>query len=157
MALLKTWVDTPPVWLVGFLFLAWVQGAQASLGLSLTATEGAQMVRFLSGVLIGGGILLMLLAVIELQRHRTTVHPHGHPIALVQSGIFSRSRNPIYLGDCLLLLGVILRLDAVLSLVLVPIFVWVLERRFILPEENRLRRQFRADWARYEKKTRRWV
>jgi|Transcript_21128 protein-S-isoprenylcysteine O-methyltransferase Ste14 len=92
-----------------------------------------------------------------MRRQKTTVHPHGEPSHLVQSGIFKRSRNPIYLGDCLLLLGLILRFDAVLSLALLPLFVWVLERRFIIPEERKLRRQFRADWARYEQKTRRWL
>ena len=76
---------------------------------------------------------------------------------MVQSGIYRRSRNPIYLGDVLILAGLILRFDAVLSLVLLPIFVWLLERRFIIPEEDRLRRTFRADFARYERKTRRWI
>jgi len=40
---------------------------------------------------------------------------------------------------------------------LIPVFTWILEKRFIVPEENRMRREFRADWARYEEKTRRWV
>jgi protein-S-isoprenylcysteine O-methyltransferase Ste14 len=76
---------------------------------------------------------------------------------LVQSGIFSRTRNPIYLGDTLVLVGLILNWNAVLALPLVPIFVWVIERRFIIPEENRLRRKFRAEFARYSQKVRRWV
>jgi protein-S-isoprenylcysteine O-methyltransferase Ste14 len=109
-----------------------------------------------SGVLIGGGIVLAVLAVVEFRRHQTTVMPHQTPSSMVQSGIFKRSRNPIYLGDVLILTGLILRFDAVLSLVLVPIFVWILERRFIEPEEDRLRRKFRADFARYAQKTRRW-
>jgi protein-S-isoprenylcysteine O-methyltransferase Ste14 len=75
----------------------------------------------------------------------------------VQSGIFSRTRNPIYLGDALILLGLILRWDAVLSLPLVPIFVWIIEKRFIEPEENCMRRTFRMEFARYCEKTRRWV
>jgi protein-S-isoprenylcysteine O-methyltransferase Ste14 len=45
----------------------------------------------------------------------------------------------------------------VLSLPLLPLFVWIIERRFIVPEENGLRRKFRADFARYCQKTRRWV
>ncbi|KII12053.1 isoprenylcysteine carboxylmethyltransferase family protein [Phaeobacter sp. S60] len=151
------WIDVPPVWLLGFAVLAWCQARFLPLGLEFSGRAIGAFVGFLSGVLIGGGIVLMLLAVTELRRQKTTLHPHGQPSQLVQSGIFKRSRNPIYLGDCLLLLGLILRFDAVLSLALLPIFVWVLERRFILPEENRLRRQFRADWARYEQKTRRWL
>lgn len=76
---------------------------------------------------------------------------------MVTTGIYSRSRNPIYLGDAMILAGFILYWDAVLSLPLVPIFVWLIERRFVLPEENSLRRKFRADFARYEAKVRRWI
>ncbi|NOD92195.1 isoprenylcysteine carboxylmethyltransferase family protein [Ruegeria sp. HKCCD4884] len=147
------WIDVPPVWLAGFVLLAWLQGWYVGLGLSL---EGG-LTDLISGVLIGGGVLLAVMAVVEFRRHQTTVIPHETPSAMVQSGIYKRSRNPIYLGDVLILAGLILRFDAVLSLVLVPVFVWVLERRFILPEEDRLRRTFRADFARYERKTRRWV
>ena len=100
---------------------------------------------------------LVLMAIVEFRRHRTTVIPHETPTSLVQSGIFKRSRNPIYLGDILILTGLVLRFDAVLSLVLIPVFVWLLERRFILPEEDRLRKTFRADFARYERSTRRWI
>ena len=147
------WIDVPPVWLVGFVLLAWLQAQSFTLGLSLESG----FTDLLSGVLIGGGILLALLAIAEFRRHKTTVIPHETPSALVQSGIYSRSRNPIYVGDVLILAGLILRFDAVLSLVLIPVFVWVLERRFILPEEDRMRRTFRADFARYERKTRRWI
>lgn len=147
------WLDIPPVWLVGCVALAWAQAAYWPLGLSF----GGAWADLLGGILVGGGILLMLLALTEMRRQRTTVIPHRTPSALVQSGIFSRSRNPIYLGDTLILAGLILRFDAVLSLPLIPVFVWVIERRFVIPEENRMRREFRADWARYEKKVRRWV
>ncbi|UWR77347.1 isoprenylcysteine carboxylmethyltransferase family protein [Phaeobacter inhibens] len=151
------WIDVPPVWLLGFAVLAWCQAQFLPLGLGFSTGPIAAIIDLLSGLLVGAGIVLMLLAVTEMRRQKTTLHPHGDPSQLVQSGIFKRSRNPIYLGDCLLLLGLVLRFDAALSLALLPIFVWVLERRFILPEENRLRRQFRADWARYEQKTRRWL
>ncbi len=147
------WIDLPPVWLVGFAALAWVQARVLPMGLSL---NGA-VTDLLSGILVGGGIILAIMAVVEFRRHRTSVLPHETPSTMVQSGIYRRSRNPIYLGDVLILAGLILRFDAVLSLVLLPIFVWLLERRFIIPEEDRLRRTFRADFARYERKTRRWI
>lgn len=145
--------DLPPVWLALFALLAWAQARVLPLGLSLAGP----VTDLLGGLLVGAGLLLMVLAVIELRRHRTTVVPHRIPDTLVQSGIFSRSRNPIYLGDTLLLAGLVLRFDAVLSLALVPLFVWLIERRFILPEEDRMRRRFRAEFARYQQKTRRWL
>ena len=145
--------DYPPVWLIGFIALAWMQVRFFPVGLTL---EGG-VTDFVSAVLIGGGIILMLLALNEMRRMKTTIIPHRDADNLVTSGIFKRSRNPIYLGDVLFLAGVILRLDAVLALPLVPILLWVLEKRFVIPEENAMRRKFRANFARYCEKTRRWV
>ena len=147
------WIDMPPVWLAGFVALAWVQAAWWPMGLGF----GGYWVQFPAGLLIGGGVLLMALAVAEFRRHHTTVIPHQTPARLIESGIFSRTRNPIYLADAMILAGLILAFDAVLSLALVPVFVWVIERRFVIPEENRMRRVFRADFARYERKVRRWL
>ena len=147
------WIDLPPVWLAAFLALAWVQADRFSYGLSF----GGAWAGFVGGLLVGGGILLMLLAVYEFRRHRTTVIPHREADAMVTTGIYSRTRNPIYVGDAMILTGMILYWDAVLSLPLIPIFVWLIERRFVVPEEDRLRRKFRADFARYEAKVRRWV
>ena len=147
------WIDMPPVWLAGFLGLARVQATQVPLGLRL----GDGWVDFAGGLLVGGGVLLIALAAMEFRRHKTTIVPHETPARLITSGIFRRSRNPIYLGDALILAGFILRWDAVLALPLIPVFVWVIERRFVIPEENRMRRTFRADFARYCEKTRRWL
>lgn len=147
------WLDLPPVWLVAFAACAWWQGHNLTLGLSLAHP----VTMLLAGVLVGGGIVLTLLAAMEFRKHRTTIIPHQEAETLIQSGIFKRSRNPIYLADVMILAGLCLYWDAILSLVLVPVLVWILERRFIVPEEDRLRRKFRADFARYAEKTRRWV
>lgn len=147
------WIDLPPVWLAAMIALAWMQAAWWPMGFSF----GGAWADFLGGLLVGGGLILMALAVFEMRRARTTVIPHQEAAKLVQSGIFSRTRNPIYLGDVLVLAGLILRLDAVLALPLVPVFLGILEKRFVIPEENRLRRKFRAEFARYCQKTRRWI
>lgn len=151
-----TWreaIDTPPVWLVAFIVLAWLQSQYFDLGLSL----GFPIVLLVAGIMIGAGLVLFVLAVLEFRKHKTTIIPHQTPNKLIQTGVFARSRNPIYLGDALILGGLILRFDAVLSLVLLPVFVWLIERRFIISEENRMRRTFRAKFAQYEQKVRRWL
>jgi protein-S-isoprenylcysteine O-methyltransferase Ste14 len=148
------WIDLPPVWLLGFLGLAWAQARYLPLGLSF---GGGLMPKLLGALLVAGGVVLMALATVELLRHRTTVIPHREADVLVQSGIFAHTRNPIYLGDAMVLGGAILYWGAVVSLVLLPIFVWWVGRHFILPEEQRLGEKFRAEFARYRQKTRRWV
>lgn len=147
------WIDIPPVWLLGAVVLAWVQATYYPMGLSF----GGAVADFLGGILVGGGVILMLLAFTEMRKHRTTVIPHREASSMVQSGIYSRTRNPIYLGDLLVLAGLILRFDAVLALPLIPLFLWVIEKRFVIPEENGLRLKYRADFARYCEKTRRWI
>jgi len=147
------YVDIPPVWLLAALAVAWWQKTHLDYGLSF----GPVWADLLGGLLVGGGLVLIALAAYEMRRHRTTIMPHETPDALVTSGIFSRTRNPIYLADSLILTGLILYWDAVLSLPLIPIFVWWIEKHFILAEEKRLRRNFRANFARYEKQTRRWI
>lgn len=147
------WIDLPPVWLAVALGLAYRLGQSKPFGLSLDHA----VMQFLAAVLIGAGLILMLLAVTEMRRQKTTIIPHLEAERLVQSGIFKRSRNPIYLGDVLLLAGFILRWDAPLALPLIPLLLWILETRFILPEEDRLRRKFRQDFFRYTEKTPRWL
>jgi protein-S-isoprenylcysteine O-methyltransferase Ste14 len=147
------WIDIPPVWLAGFLALGWVQKTYYAYGLSL----GSAVTDLLGGLLVGGGVLLIALAVYEMRQKRTTIIPHLEADQLVTSGIFKRSRNPIYLGDAMILAGFLLYWDAVIGLPLVPVFVWVIEKGFIEGEENRLRRKFGQSFVTYEGKTRRWV
>lgn len=147
------WLDMPPIWLAGFAALAYVQGHFYTLGLSLLHP----VTMLLSGLLVGAGLVLAGLAAMEFKRHKTTIIPHQDASLLIQTGVFKRSRNPIYLADVLILAGLVLWWGAVLSLALVPILFWVLETRFVIPEEDRLRRKFRADFARYAQKTRRWL
>ena len=147
------YLDLPPIWLGGFAFLAYAQVSLYPMRLSLAHP----VTMLLAGLCVGAGIVLTLLAVMEFKKHQTTIIPHQTATQLIQTGVFKRSRNPIYLADVLILLGLVLWLDAVASLALVPILFWVLETRFVIPEEDRLRRQFRAEFARYTQKTRRWM
>jgi protein-S-isoprenylcysteine O-methyltransferase Ste14 len=147
------WIDIPPVWLLAAVIATWFIGQAQPFGLSLDFP----ITQLLGGLLVGAGIILMALAAMEMRKQRTTIIPHKEADSLVTSGIFKRTRNPIYLGDAAILAGLALRWDAVLALVLVPIFIWIIEKRFIILEENMLRRKFRADFAHYEQKSRRWV
>ena len=139
------WLDIPPVWLVVSLIIAyWLP-------------YGLPKSSLLGGATVFVGIGLMILAVWEMRRHRTTPIPHMEADALVSSGIFAYSRNPIYLGDVLVLFGLSLRWGGFLALLLIPILMWVLQSRFIKPEEDRLRAKFGDAFEYYCTQTRRWV
>jgi protein-S-isoprenylcysteine O-methyltransferase Ste14 len=143
-------IDIPPTWLALHIGAAW--------GLSLVSPE----VFGGSGDFLGPGLVLLgaLLAgaaALQLALSRTTVIPRRTPSALVTGGPFSWSRNPIYLGDAIILTGAILWFDAVLALPLVFGFVWLIETRFIRDEEARLTMAFGPEFDLWAGRTRRWI
>ena len=135
------------------LLVAWCQGRFFPMGIDVDHP----VTQMMGALLVGTGLMLICAAAFSFRRARTTIIPHQTPTQLVTTGVYARSRNPIYLADALILTGLILRFDALPSLVLVPIFVWWIERHFIVPEEDRMRRTFRVEFARYEQNVRRWV
>ncbi len=141
------WIDLPPVWLAGFLFAAWGLG---------TPDASAWASWLGAGVALAGGALIGL-AALEFARARTTIIPHQTPQRMISSGVFALSRNPIYLGDTLILAGLCLRWEALAGVVLVPVFVWIITRRFIVPEEARLAREFGPAFTAYSAGVRRWI
>lgn len=147
------WIDMPPVWLAGFLACAY---GLSQLG-TYDLTSSKVWTSLVGGLLVGAGLLLMALAAYEMFQKKTTIIPGSEASNLVTTGIFSRSRNPIYLGDFLILTGFILNWEAALALPLIPVFFWVLETRFIRREEEYLSGKFQGDFAQYAQKTRRWV
>jgi protein-S-isoprenylcysteine O-methyltransferase Ste14 len=151
--MMARWLNIPPAWLALALVIAYFQARYVHFGLSLSHP----ITDMVAGLSIGAGVLLMALAVLEMRRHRTKVIPHREAGHLVKTGVFKWTRNPIYLGDALVLLGFILHWDAVLSLAILPIFIMAIDYVFIAPEEDRLRRKFRSDFERYVRDTRRWI
>ena len=147
------WQNIPPVWLALALVIAYLQARYVHFGLSLSHP----ITDMVAGLSVGAGVLLMAMAVIEMWRHRTTVIPHREADHLVTTGVFKRTRNPIYLADAMVMLGFILHWDAVLSLAILPIFIMAIDYGFIVAEEDRLRRKFRSDFERYMRDTRRWI
>ncbi|MDF0602926.1 methyltransferase [Psychromarinibacter sp. C21-152] len=145
------WIDMPPVWLLGAVALAW------GLGQAVPEPSFGGWARAVAPVLVLAGLALIAAAAWEFRRARTTIIPHEAPQAMVAQGVYRLSRNPIYLGDALILAGAILWGQAVVPLVLLPLFVWIIRARFILPEEARLAAAFPDAFAAYRARTRRWI
>jgi protein-S-isoprenylcysteine O-methyltransferase Ste14 len=143
--------DWPQIWLAVFITAVW--GVDQMLPLHVFGIAGDVG----GGMLILIGLGLMALAVFEMGRARTPVIPRRAPLHLVTSGVFRLSRNPIYLGDVAILLGVCLILDTLLGAVLVPLFVWTITVRFIEGEEAGLTRAFGAAYLDWSARVRRWV
>lgn len=150
MAEMQKWMDMPPVWLAGAIAVVWLLDRVLPFGsFGVLAVFGP--------VLIGAGLVLMGEAVGQMVRRRTTVIPKSQPAALVTGGVFRICRNPIYLGDAMVLAGLILHWGVPLALPVLPLFIWVITRRFILEEEALLRAGFGAEFATWAAKTGRWL
>jgi len=147
----KATLDYPPVWLLGALAVALAEGALRGPVLDVPALRGMG-----SGLALLA-VALMALAAWEFARARSTIVPHQMPQRLITGGIFAWSRNPIYLADVLLLVGLSLRWGAVSGLLLALPLAWVLRARFIRPEEARLRAAFGTAAEAYFAGTRRWI
>jgi protein-S-isoprenylcysteine O-methyltransferase Ste14 len=143
-------IDTPPVWLAGAILITWTQ---ASL-LPLWPAPG--LLRGLGLAVVVAGIALFLWALVVFMRHRTTIIPRERPSALLTTGPFAYSRNPIYLADAMILTGLVLRWDLA-ALPLVPAFMALVARRFIAGEEAGCAAAFGPQWTVYATRVRRWI
>jgi protein-S-isoprenylcysteine O-methyltransferase Ste14 len=105
------------------------------------------------------GAAIALAGVVSFRRARTTVNPLDpqNATTLVVSGVFRITRNPMYLGLLLGLLGWGICLSNAFSLVLVMFFVPYMNRFQILPEERALERVFGGSFRSYKARVRRWI
>jgi protein-S-isoprenylcysteine O-methyltransferase Ste14 len=88
---------------------------------------------------------------------RTNLYTFGEPGKLVTDGIFKYTRNPMYLGLSLLLLGAWMLLGSLSPILGVAVFVLIADRWYIRYEEQQLAKKFGDDFERYRRRTRRWV
>ena len=140
----------PQIWLA--LFCA----AGFALGLALPVSL-PPILRVAGFFLFGAGSALMIWAAGTMSRAKTTVMPGRVPTQMVTSGPFAFSRNPIYLGDLVIFVSLMLALDTLAGLVLLPVFAILLERLFICREEQSLQAHFAAGFTAYQAKVRRWI
>jgi protein-S-isoprenylcysteine O-methyltransferase Ste14 len=112
-----------------------------------------------AAVLVALGVAVALGGVMSFRRARTTVNPlkPETSVALVSTGVYSFTRNPMYLGMVLALLAWALYLSSIWSLIGPLIFGSYITRFQIVPEERVLDRLFGAPFAEYKKRVRRWL
>jgi protein-S-isoprenylcysteine O-methyltransferase Ste14 len=102
---------------------------------------------------------LMLATVLEFWKLRTTVNPMkpGNTSKLATDGVMRLSRNPIYLGDAILLVAWSLWLGSPVALFVMPMFILYINRFQIDPEERALLAKFSTQYEGYCNLVRRWI
>ena len=106
---------------------------------------------------LASGIFIALVAERAFLAARTTLNPDGKPSTLVTKGPFRISRNPMYLGFLLVLIGVAVLLGNALQFLVALAFLFWMERQFILKEERAMESEFGPTWMEYRARVRRWI
>ena len=105
------------------------------------------------------GILFILSAVIQFVKRKTTVNPTKphKTTSLVISGTFKITRNPMYLGMLLIIMSYSFYELSIISLILIPLFIFYINKFQIEPEEYEMRKKFGKEYEEYCKKVDRWI
>lgn len=137
-----------------------IAGAMWGISSLIAAPEVPVLARAMGAIVIaltGAGISLA--GVVSFRRARTTLNPMKPETAsaLVCSGIYKITRNPMYLGLALVLFAWAVYLSSVWTLVGPCVFVLYIDRFQIIPEERTLSAIFGAEYDAYRLRVRRWL
>ena len=105
------------------------------------------------------GIIIIFFGGYSFRKVNTTVNPMTpeQTTQLVTTGIYNYSRNPMYIGFLSWLIAWIIFLGNIVNLLFLPIFIFLVNRLYILPEEKALETIFKEEFTGYKKRVRRWI
>ncbi len=105
------------------------------------------------------GVTIIGIGGFVFKREKTTVNPMFPERAtfLVTTHIYRYSRNPMYVGFFLWLLASFLYIGNYLNIILLPFYIVLVNKLYIIPEEVALKNLFGKDFDEYKGKVRRWV
>jgi protein-S-isoprenylcysteine O-methyltransferase Ste14 len=111
----------------------------------------------LGGVIAAFGALCIATSIPAMLHGHGTLNTAGPSAALVMSGPYRYSRNPMYLGLALLFIGLAVIFAVVWALLFVIPLILYTQARVIMPEERYLQRAFGDDYRVYSSHVRRWL
>lgn len=114
---------------------------------------------FVALLIAFSGVVFALLGVYQFRKQGTTVDPRipEQSASLVTSGVYQFSRNPMYVGMLLMLVGWGIYLGNIASFFMLPIFILYMNRFQIMPEETFMAEKFGLAYQQYKKSVRRWL
>jgi protein-S-isoprenylcysteine O-methyltransferase Ste14 len=142
----------PPIVALVFIVIAYFLGRFVPLPFAVPL-----MLRYVGLVMTFVGFLLGIGALNEFRKARTTLDPHGSVKKLVTSGIYRFTRNPIYLGFLLMVIGVPLNFGLYWGIVMAPFYIILMNRLIIEREEAYLEKKFKDTYTNYKSQVRRWL
>jgi len=116
-------------------------------------------IEIIGGLILLLGVVTAVLATLLFKKDQTTVNPRNPEKAttLVTSGIFSITRNPMYLGLFLSISSTILFFGSWFGIIILMFFVWYINKFQIIPEEEAMEKLFGNKYDEYRQNVRRWI
>jgi protein-S-isoprenylcysteine O-methyltransferase Ste14 len=152
MPSLESKVPPPAILLVMAVLMWLIARAAPSLHFEMPAHN------WFAVLLVSVGFATGISGVVTFRKAKTTVNPlKPHASSLVTWGVYAISRNPMYLGGLIMLLGWAVFLSNLLAFVFPPVYVLYLNRFQITPEERVLTSLFGETYAAYQMRARRWL
>lgn len=144
----------PPVLWFGLMGFAWLAQQLLPFGWPGVDDTAARLIGWGMGA---GGIFLFAWALWTLRAANTTVLPDKGADVLVTSGPFRRLRNPIYLAQVLVMLGLAEITKNPWFVAMAFVHAIAITQLAIIPEERHLEARFGEDYLTYKAKSRRWI
>lgn len=144
----------PPVLFVGAIAAALLMTRLAPLPWPGLDDTPAHVIGLSFGLI---GIALIAFSIRALVAHDTTVLPHKTSTVLVTRGLYARFRNPLYLGEVLLLFAAAEATKSIWFAIFALAFGVLTTILQIIPEERHLEAQFGDAYLDYKSRTRRWI
>ncbi len=114
-------------------------------------------IRYSGIALIVIGVAMAVWGARAFEKAGTPVKPFETTTTLVTHGLYRFTRNPMYLGMVLVMLGTGFLLGSLTPLLVIPIFTWLINSVFIKAEEDMLAELFGEEYLEYKKKVGRWI
>lgn len=151
-----SWLELklPPVLLVIMLMVLMTFVKTLDLSLFMFARQVE-----IGGILAGVGLVIIAAGVMQFDQAKTTVNPvnPSQTSRVVSTGIYSKTRNPMYLGMLFVLTGWCVYLGVFVNLGFLVLFVVYMIQFQIKPEEKILRQMFGEEYDEYLTRVRRWL
>ena len=145
----------PPLLFLGALALGCLLSLIIPMGTRLASPNGSALAAGLAFVALG--FALAAFSARAFHRAGTDVMPGRPANALVTTGPYRITRNPIYIGMTLVYFGLSIVMTSIWALLLlIPVLV-ILQRGVVIPEEAYLKRRFGADYRKYQARVPRWL
>ncbi len=144
-------IPPPLIYIAGYVGGLAVEAASPLSGLPPALALAAAAIGVAIWLTLDGSAMLLF------QRSRTSVVPMKPTTALVTTGPYRVTRNPMYLGMAFLYAGLGFAFGVIWALALLPVVLLIVDRQVIAREERYLEAKFGDEYREYKRRVRRWL